>query len=60
MLISGHLGGMGKINKLLKQALKLFKQNGSPQMTLGKALCEGNAGAYVWLVTGQKSLALRD
>lgn len=60
MLISGHLAGMRKINKLLKQALKLFKQNDSPQMTLSKALCEGNGSAHVWLVTGWKSLALRD
>jgi hypothetical protein len=33
MPISGHLGGMRKIKKLLKQVLKLFKQNGSPQIT---------------------------
>jgi hypothetical protein len=49
MLISGHLAGMRRINKLLKQALKLFKQNGFPQMTLGNALCEGNASAHVSL-----------
>jgi cytochrome c-type biogenesis protein CcmH/NrfG len=47
MLISGHLEGIRGINKLLKQALKLFKQNRSAQMMLAYALCERNASAHV-------------
>jgi hypothetical protein len=55
MLISGHLVGMRKINKLLIQALKIFKQNGSPKTT-----CEGNVGAYIRLLTEYKDLVLHD